>query len=327
MLFSIIVPVYNVEKYLRQCVDSILFQTYSDFELILVDDGSLDTCLSICDDYAEKDSRVKVIHKKNGGSTSARKIGINNAEGDYVLFVDSDDFIEESTLQLLHQTLEINKCDVICFGHKTFPDSAKSHGLILYRDGAYSKEQMEKEIFPTLITGETGRRFPPSIWGKAFRRDLVMPILTALPNNIIIGEDSCVVYPSLYGAESIYILHEQLYYYRVENASLTRNYKKAFSWEEPFLRADFYLQYMSEELFGEQIARITAHSIFNVAISVIKTKKYKEAKKEICLQLSQGRAVQILAKAKFKKSKKERLALYCLIHRQVFLMKLIAKIL
>ena len=96
MFFSVIVPVYKVEKYLPNCIESVLNQTFSDFELILVDDGSPDSCPEICDSYKEKDSRIKVVHKPNGGLASARRAGIKVAEGEYVYNLDSDDLIENT---------------------------------------------------------------------------------------------------------------------------------------------------------------------------------------------------------------------------------------
>lgn len=98
-LISVIVPVYNVERYLNQCIDSILAQTYKDFELILVDDGSKDKSGEICDEYVKKDSRIRVFHKKNGGVSSARNYGIDNAQGTYICFVDSDDWVDETYLE------------------------------------------------------------------------------------------------------------------------------------------------------------------------------------------------------------------------------------
>ena len=97
MFFSVIVPVYKVEEYLPACIESVLSQTFSDFELILVDDGSPDSCGEICDKYKETDNRIKVLHKENGGLASARKAGIQIAEGDYVFNLDSDDLIENDT--------------------------------------------------------------------------------------------------------------------------------------------------------------------------------------------------------------------------------------
>ena len=109
---SIIVPVYNVEKYLRKCVDSILNQTFKDFELILVDDGSIDTSGKICDEYNLKDNRIKVIHKENGGLSSARNAGLDIAQGEYIGFVDSDDWIELDMYEELYKICKENDTDV-----------------------------------------------------------------------------------------------------------------------------------------------------------------------------------------------------------------------
>ena len=98
---SVIVPVYNTEKYLRRCIDSVLAQTYQDFELLLIDDGSKDSSGAICDEYAAKDARVRVFHKENGGVSSARNLGLDNARGEWVTFVDSDDYIEKKLSQVL----------------------------------------------------------------------------------------------------------------------------------------------------------------------------------------------------------------------------------
>ena len=112
-LFSIIIPVYNVEKYLNKCVDSVLNQTFTDFEVILVDDGSPDNCPAICDSYAEKDKRVRVIHKQNGGLICARKSGLEAARGDYIGFVDSDDWIEENMYELFADMIKKYSPDMV----------------------------------------------------------------------------------------------------------------------------------------------------------------------------------------------------------------------
>ncbi len=325
MLFSVIVPIYKVEKYLRQCVDSLLSQTFSDFELILVDDGSPDSCPEICDEYAEKDERIKIIHKQNGGLVSARKAGTQIAQGDYIIAVDGDDCVNVKMLETVNGILSEKRYDIVCFGYDTYPEG-NNNIKPSYREGAYDKEQIEKEIYPTLITGIDGKRFPPSVWGKAFKRELVAPVQLDVPDKVSIGEDSCVSYVAVYKADSLYFSHEKLYYYRVDNQSLTRGKKKLFSWDEPLWRADFYFKYLPKEQFGEQVARITAHSFFNVAVSVIRVKKYREAKREIKQKLSEARVKEILNKAQFKSNKKEKLALYCLKHKSTFLIKLISKV-
>lgn len=116
-VFSVIVPVYNVEAYLEECIHSVLNQTFADWELILVDDGSPDLCPRMCDDWAEKDDRIKVVHKKNGGASDARNFGLNTACGDYVLFLDGDDFYNSNrTLEVLYQKIRKQNADVVIFG-------------------------------------------------------------------------------------------------------------------------------------------------------------------------------------------------------------------
>ena len=115
---SIIVPVYKVEKYIHKCIDSILAQTFTDFELILVDDGSPDNCGKICDEYAKEDSRIVVIHKDNGGVSDARNIGISRANGEYIGFVDSDDYIDKDMYKNLYESCLNNKADISIIGIK-----------------------------------------------------------------------------------------------------------------------------------------------------------------------------------------------------------------
>lgn len=115
-MISVIVPIYNVEKYLARCVDSIVNQTYKNLEIILVDDGSPDRCPQVCDDYAEKDSRIKVVHKKNGGLSDARNAGMAVATGEYISFIDSDDWIETSMFELLLNNIFQYDCEISCGG-------------------------------------------------------------------------------------------------------------------------------------------------------------------------------------------------------------------
>ena len=120
MKYSIIVPIYKIEKYLSQCIESVLVQDFKDYELILVDDGSPDSCPQICDSYAERDNRIKVVHKENGGLVSARKAGLAISSGDYAFCLDGDDFLHPECLQRVNNVLEQYKPDVICFGYIIF---------------------------------------------------------------------------------------------------------------------------------------------------------------------------------------------------------------
>ena len=122
-LISVIIPVYNVEEYLRECIDSVLNQTFSDFEVILVNDGSTDSSGEICDEYVEKDERVTVIHQKNGGLSVARNIGLSEANGKYVYFLDSDDYISENALATLLNIAENDSSDIVFFDAVSFTDT------------------------------------------------------------------------------------------------------------------------------------------------------------------------------------------------------------
>lgn len=145
---SVIVPVYNAEKYLQECVDSILRQTLTDLELILVDDGSTDTSPALCDRYAEQDARVKVIHKPNGRAASARNAGIRAASGGYVAFVDSDDWVSpEMYEKMLDTDADVTLCDYVRFQGKTeTPFTQPSVNA-----GFYDKAQMREKIYPHLV--------------------------------------------------------------------------------------------------------------------------------------------------------------------------------
>lgn len=320
-VFSVIVPIYKVEKYLKQCVDSILRQTFSDFELILVDDGSPDDCPQICDEYAKQDNRVKVVHKQNGGLTSARKAGIKVASGDYVFAVDGDDYIDSELLKKVNEVLSHDDYDIVCFGHITFPAKSAMSRIHLFREGAYNKEQIIDEIYPILIAGVTEKGFPANIWGKVFKKEVLMPIQCDLPNEIIIGEDACISYVSIYNANAIYIMHESLYHYRVDNQSLTRS-RKAFNWKEPLLRASFYYQHLPKDKFDDQIARATVHSLFNVAVSQFnRNEKYSIIAKDIKQNIKQSQYAKIISRCSTKNNKL-RLAKFALKHKQILLIKL-----
>lgn len=327
MLFSVIVPIYNVEKYLKQCVDSILNQTFKDFELILVDDGSKDNCPLICDEYAEKDNRVTVIHKPNGGLVSARQAGAKIAKGDYVVAVDGDDFVADDMLSVYNEILLKKKYDIVCCGYFDYTDDAniaevKHKG---YRK-EYSRSLLEEELFNRLITSEEGNRFPPSVWAKAIKMDLYKRIQLQVPTAISIGEDSCVVYPCIYYADSMFISDKCVYYYRLNNASLTKQKKKAFSWEEVLLRAEHYKKFFPENIFGDQIARITAHSMFNVAVTEFYANRYKLAKRIIKEKLKDKNIKAYLKQAVFKNNSREKLSLYCLKHKLYFIIYLYSRL-
>ena len=160
MLFSVIIPIYNVEDYLERCIESVLAQTFADYELILVDDGSTDNCSAICDQYAEKDSRIKVIHKKNGGLVSARQAGVRIAEGEYVFNLDGDDAFCPDALESARQIIADVHPDIISFSYRHYTDGELGNVIEdLMDEGLYNKKQIETHISPKLYKSPHFQRY------------------------------------------------------------------------------------------------------------------------------------------------------------------------
>ncbi len=220
---SVIVPVYKAENYLPQCVESILGQTFSDLELLLVDDGSPDGSGVMCDCYAAADSRVRVIHKENGGVSTARNAGLDAAAGDYVTFVDSDDYIDvcmyEKMMGAALQGVDVVMCDCL----KEHPDGGTlySHPI---RSGFYNREQLEQEYFPHLLMMENVE-YPATISNclLLFRRELAEQVRYL--SGVRYSEDLLFGAELMYRAGSFHYLKGQAYYhYRMNPQSATHKF-------------------------------------------------------------------------------------------------------
>lgn len=224
---SIIVPVYKVEDYLNKCIDSILSQTFQDFELILVNDGSPDNCPIICEEYATLDKRVKVIHKKNGGLVSARKAGLRIATGKYVGYVDSDDWIELDMYEEMCKTskqydADIVICDVI-FNYPNKETKIKQK----IKPGLYDKSALKEQIYPRMLyfSGFYNFGLHPAVWNKIYKKEILENNQYKINESISMGEDAACSFPCLLDAKSIYILDSRyLYHYRQRSSSMTRSY-------------------------------------------------------------------------------------------------------
>lgn len=213
-LISIIVPVYNSEKTLHRCVDSILNQTFTDWELLLIDDGSKDKSGEICDEYAAKDYRIKVFHKDNGGVSSARNLGLDNAVGKWITFIDSDDFINDEIFELLKNI----KSDLVVFNFLVFKNGQIKKQSKCLEDGFYLnnnqvKVMLEKYIHLLIF------RVP---WGKFFRRELIASLRFDI--NISVGEDTLFVFEYLKNCRSISVIRK-FYYIWEECADFIVKYK------------------------------------------------------------------------------------------------------
>ncbi len=218
-LISVIIPVYNVEKYLARCLDSIIYQAYSNLEIILVDDGSPDNSGKICDDYAEKDNRVRVIHKENGGVSSARNIGIEVAKGDYITFVDSDDYIldnhflqfvksEKNSNDMVISSFIVKRGDVI---HRINYD---------YRDLVLSKCTNDEEII----------LFDPSmcyVWNKFYKKNIIDAQHIRFDEGVGFGEDTIFIYTYLKHCKQVRYIEGATYCYEDKESTATKRY-----WED-----------------------------------------------------------------------------------------------
>ena len=225
-MISVIVPVYKVEQYLRHCVDSILAQTYPDFELLLIDDGSPDGCPKICDEYASRDPRVRVIHKPNGGLISARNEGILAARGDYICIVDGDDWADENMLQFIHDTVTQSPepLDMVLFAaHNVYEDHLEET-INEVPEGFYDRERLQKEVFPYLLT-DTRNGLQVGViqahtWDKAFKRELLTKYYTR-EERIRVFTDVPMTYECLLHSRNVYICNKHLYMYNKTNEGCT----------------------------------------------------------------------------------------------------------
>ena len=225
MFFSVIVPVYRVEKYLPACIESVLGQTFGDFELILVDDGSPDSCGEICEAYRQKDNRIKVIHKPNGGLASARRAGIRIAGGDYVFNLDSDDLIVNDTLECAHNIIKDTNCEMVSFSYRWVKNGqtvdVTNDGI---DEGFYDKKGIEATIFPRLLMDKNMNHISYYLAGKAVKRELLTPHQLAVSEKISLGEDLCCVVPCYLHAESVYISKKEAYLYNVREDSISKDF-------------------------------------------------------------------------------------------------------
>lgn len=200
-LLTVIVPVYKVEPYLRRCLDSIINQTYRDLEIILVDDGSPDNCPAICDEYAAKDSRVKVIHQKNKGLSGARNAGLDVATGDYIAFVDSDDWIELNMYEVAIQKMNQEKLDLVAFGL-----------INEYSDRSTISEMEELDVFvDKVMSSEVYHSVCKYVYRKQIFDSLRFEVGVSFEDSLIIAD----IYER---ANSFGIVDEYFYHYNCENA-------------------------------------------------------------------------------------------------------------
>ncbi len=219
-LISVIVPVYKVERYLSNCLDSIINQSYKKLEIILIDDGSPDNCPQICDEYAQKDSRIVVIHQKNAGVSHARNVGIDIAKGDYIGFVDSDDYIEPDFYETLIKNAIEHDADISYCGIKLMQPNGSVEER--FNSGKCELKNPEDIIKGFFFNEEIKEHFY-AIWNKIFKKE----ILTELRynENYALGEDILFMFEAIGRCQRIYLEDRTLYHYlRRENSAMTSSF-------------------------------------------------------------------------------------------------------
>jgi len=224
-LISVVVPIYNLDAYLYQCVSSIVGQSYRHLEIVLVDDGSTDNALEICEYFRKSDHRIKVIAQPNGGLVSARKAGLNASTGDYVFYVDGDDWIEPDCLAQYHHLAKAHNADMVIGDYKRefLGNFLTIRNLLL--PGVYDRNRIEREILPTMISRGPffGHGLRTYSWGKLYKRNLIADLQNQVPEQVMVAEDAALVYPAIDRSQTIVVTDVALCNYRQRPNSILKS--------------------------------------------------------------------------------------------------------
>ena len=262
VLVSMIIPVYKVEKYINRCIDSVLCQTYKNLEIILVDDGSPDNCGKICDEYAKTDERVRVIHKRNEGVSIARNTGIKASTGEFIMFVDSDDYIPTDSVSILLSKQKRNNSDLIIGNYTAIglkeEKTAKGYNF------EYNKAQTSGNILDLL---KEHVMFTP--WGKLFRSKIIKENKLGFKEDIAFGEDSIFVMEYIEKANVKAFVAKSVYNYNTvnENSASLKYHNKFHEYSKIF--TDIVKRMVNEKndklitFMNERIFYIIAHHVYN----------------------------------------------------------------
>ena len=269
-MISVIVPIFNAEKYLHRCIKRILAQDYTDYELLLIDDGSTDNSGTICDEFAKYDKRVRVFHKKNGGVSSARNLGLDNSIGEYIMFVDSDDYMLPGMLEVMLSTLESKKADLVVCG-------TTETGGGYWRpiaDVDYSINQL-KENFVSLL--HTELLSPP--WNKIYKKEIIGS--NRFCEDISFGEDLLFNIQYLEKCENISFIKESPFYHEKENENslvVKFNRNRLLDIEKVWVVVDRFSE-DKEGLYSKYLRDLTVY-----VRQLLKTKQYSWSEKQNILE-------------------------------------------
>lgn len=269
-LISIIVPIYNVEAYLEKCIDSILQQTYTNIEVILVNDGSLDNCGQICDQYEKIDNRIKVVHKKNGGLSDARNAGLDIATGTYVVFIDSDDYIEKDLIDQSYKIIDENNLDLVSFDYRKVDEQGEiiEESVLGLEDSIYDLNELglNKYIIKKIYTYEHG----VEAWHKMYKMSIIKDNnLKFTYNDLIFAEDLLFNLSYLVHVKKCATMSQTYYNYLIRETSIMGKPKK-----DLFIRYRNLFQTLEKywKQFDDNIVQVIPLGYFIWLIGTIKIK-------------------------------------------------------
>lgn len=277
-LLSIIVPVYNKREYVHDCIESLLNQSYANVEIILVNDGSTDGSGEICEEYAKRHKRISVKHKENEGSIQARITGAQYAAGDYITFVDADDWIDDTMYITIMP--EIDNYDfVMCGIHRYYNRDHIISEQLQYKDGVYEKQDIIHKILPTMLWNPdtNGWNLDPSLCNKIFRKEKLLKEFDKVKDlRCHFGDDSAVIFPLMFHAERVKFISQCYYYHRQRENKDIPGYIR----DEEFFEKTYQLyQYLKEEFKKSGYWAIMKEQLEHFYLNAIELKKmcYHEA--------------------------------------------------
>ena len=331
---SVIIPVYNVEKYLKECLDSICNQTMplSDYEVIIIDDGSTDNSAEIASDMANQYDNIILIKQKNSGASAARNAGLNKASGEYIGFIDSDDWVESTMLQTLYSTAKKNNADVIFFNLYRNNDEKMKPYL---KSGVYNKEQIKKDIYPRLISSVDEKLYGKTLRGaiccKFFRRSLIDENNIRYDEKLIYNEDALFsISATLLSNVYVYLGDSYLYHNRVNSESITKRYiDNLWVRQKQMIPQLLKICKSSDYDFGNQINK----KLFDIAVYSVENEVKRKNRNNIKSRISNIRSItgdkdlrSAINKISSEKLKKiDKAYLFCFKHKFAVLSYLTAK--
>jgi len=263
---SIIVAIYNSEKYLKQCIESLVKQTYTNIEIVLVNDGSTDDSAFICKGFCDEYENIKYIEVENGGCVRARKLGIQNATGNIVSFMDSDDWIEFNAIESMYQQLCKNDADIVVAGY--YENVCDNERVIMnsISSGVYRGIALEQKIYSQMLCKENYFSFGivPFLVNKLYRREVIEKYILETNDMIEVGEDVVRVYPAILNSNCVCILDEAYYHYRIHGKSMAHSYRddlkeyQNIQLQQTYLEGVFKKHPMKDSLFY-QLERYIKH--------------------------------------------------------------------